>query len=161
MNYTSGLAPSTNVGGYPASMMYTYIKNDIYNALSNDLKNIIISTKVLSGHGATSGETNFLNEDKLYLLSPKELSGKTKNVINYDTAEAQTRQLDYYKDVVKINSNSFSGAIKKYNGTSSDWWLRTASPGDTGYFFGVSDSGSWVGFSAKSNCGVAPAFRIG
>ena len=46
----------TNVGGYPASLMYTYIQNDIYNALPEELKAVIIPTYVVSGHGNTSGE---------------------------------------------------------------------------------------------------------
>ena len=48
-----------NVGGWPASSMRTYVNNDIYNALPSDLKSKIIDTTVVSGHGSTSGETNF------------------------------------------------------------------------------------------------------
>ena len=59
----------TNIGGYPASSMYTYIQNDIYNALPKELKKVIKPTFVVSSHGSTSGETNFVSEDKVYLLS--------------------------------------------------------------------------------------------
>ena len=36
-----------NIDGYPASEMYTYIQNDIYNALPTDLKNSIITNSDL------------------------------------------------------------------------------------------------------------------
>ena len=64
---------TTNVGGWPASGMRAFVNNDIYNALPSDLKNGIINTTVVSGHGSTSGETNFTSTDKVYLLSPVEI----------------------------------------------------------------------------------------
>ena len=50
---------NTNVGGWPATTMRTFVNNDIYNALPDELKNALIDTTVVSGHGSTSGETNF------------------------------------------------------------------------------------------------------
>ena len=50
---------NTNVGGWPSSGMRTYVNNDIYNALPEVIKNAIIDTTVVSGHGSTTGETNF------------------------------------------------------------------------------------------------------
>ncbi len=90
---------NTNVGGWPASELYTYVQNDIYNALPSDLKSKIIDTYIVSGHGKNDS-ANFTSTDKLYLLSTKEVWGKegTSNVINYDTTDAYTRQLDYYKE---------------------------------------------------------------
>lgn len=41
----------TSKGGWPASELYTYVNTDIYNVLPTDLKNIIIDTTVVSGHG--------------------------------------------------------------------------------------------------------------
>ena len=64
---------ATNVGGWPASSMYTFVNNDIYNAIPSEIKNAIIDTTVVSGHGSTSGETNFTSTDKLYLLTLKEI----------------------------------------------------------------------------------------
>ena len=63
----------TNVGGWPATSMRTFVNNDIYNAIPSELKNAIIDTTVVSGHGSTSGETNFTSTDKLYLLSTAEV----------------------------------------------------------------------------------------
>ena len=151
----------TNVGGWPASEMRTYVNNDIYNALPEGLKENIINTKVVSGHGSTSGETNFTSEDKIYLLSTKEVYGKegTTNTITSDTAEAETRQLDYYK-TNGVTTDSNSGAIKNYNGSSTIWWFRSATSDCTYAFDGVGDSGSLGNGPANYTVGVAVAFRI-
>ena len=76
---------NTNVGGWNASEMRTYVKETIYNAFPEELKENIKDTYVVSGHGSTSGETNFTTTDKVYLLSTKEVWGKagTTNVINF------------------------------------------------------------------------------
>ena len=146
----------TNVRGWPASEMRSYVNSTIYSALPSDLKNVIASTTVVSSHGPTSGEGNFTSTDKLYLLSSKEVwNGGT----GYDTAEAETRQLDYYKNKGVTTSNK-SGAIKKNNGSNAEWWLRSASSNDTSYFFDVYDGGGWgINFANYTN-GVSPAFRI-
>ena len=146
----------TNVGGWPASAMRTYVNTTVYNALPSDLQNVITETSVVSGHGSTSGEANFTSSDKLYLLSTKEVgNGGTGN----DTAEAETRQLDYYKSNGVTTSN-YSGAIKQYSGINTGWWLRSAYSAITLTFFGVSRGGGWNASYASGSYGVAPAFRI-
>ena len=150
-----------NVDGWPASEMRTYVNNDIYNALPEGLKENIINTKVVSSHGSTSGEKNFTSEDKIYLLSTKEVWGKegTTNTINYDTAEAETRQLDYYK-TNGVTTASYSGALKNYNGSSAFWWLRSAYSDCTDIFYLLDDTGDQNSNMANITNGVAVAFRI-
>ena len=150
-----------NVDGYPASLMYTYIQNDIYNALPEELRNNIINTTVVSGHGATSGETNFVSEDKLYLLSTKEVWEQgTSNIIDYDTARENTRQLDYYSNM-GVSTSNYSVAIKNYNGNACKWSLRSAGFDDIYFFYNVYDNGAWNNQYASDTDGVAVAFRIG
>ena len=150
-----------NVGGWPASSLYTFVNNDIYNAIPDEIKNAIIDTTVVSGHGSTSGETNFTSTDKLYLLAPKEIySDFPGSHTNYDTAKDLTRTLDYYKNLGTSTSN-YSGAIKK-NGTSDAWWwLRAANSGTTRNFYIVGSIGAYDDIYASSTYGVAPAFRLG
>ena len=135
--------------------MRTYVNSTVYNALPSDLQNVIVQTSVVSSHGKTSGEVNFISNDKLYLLSTKEV---WNGGIGYDTAEAETRQLDYYKNKGVTTSN-YSGAIKQYNGTNSYWWLRSAYSEDTNLFFIMGTSGVMIGKPYYTN-GVVPAFRI-
>ena len=155
----------TNVGGWPASAMMAYVNTDIYDALPSELRSVIVPTKVISGHGSKSGETNFESTDKLYLLATHELweddDGNPNSGIDYyDTAYHNTRQLDYYSDLGVTTSN-YSGAIKK-NGTSNSWWwLRSARPNNNNYFYGVSYIGSCGSNAAGSAHEVSPAFRIG
>ena len=152
---------NTNVGGWPASSMYTFVNNDIYNAIPSEIKNAIIDTTVVSGHGKTSGETNFTSTDKLYLLSTAEVWAQgSSNTVSTDTARDVTRQLDYYKNLSVTTSNK-SGAIKKNGTSASYWWLRSARSSSGGSFYYVSANGSSNSSTAISAKGVSPAFRIG
>ena len=155
---------STNVGGWISSSMRTYVNTYIYNALPTELKNGITDTTVVSGHGSTSGETNFTSTDKLYLLSTYEvwedIDGDTSSGIDYyDTAYNNTRQLDYYAGL-NVTTSSYSGAIKQNNGSNAWWWLRSAYTNTTRYFYAVSYSGYWNHYLANNTGGVSPAFRI-
>ena len=147
---------NTNAGGWPATSMRTYVNNDIYNALPSELKNGIIDTYVVSGHGKND-PANFTSTDKLYLLSTKEVWGKegTSNVINYDTTDAYTRQLDYYK-AQGVTISNYSGAKK-----IGAWWLRAAYSYASNSFCTVDIYGHWNNYYAFNSGGVAPAFRIG
>ena len=148
----------TNVGGWPATTIRTFVNNDIYNALPSELQNAIIDTTVVSGHGSTSGESNFTSNDKLYLLAPKEIYSDF-NLVN-DTAKDLTRTLDYYTNI-GVTTSSYSGAIKK-SGTSTTWWrLRTANSLDAYTFLLVYANGAWDGSNTNDSRGVAPAFRLG
>ena len=149
---------TSNTGGWSSSELRTFINNDIYNALPIDLRNIIIDTIVVSGHGK-SDSTNFVTTDKLYLLAPKEIFSNWSN--SYDTAKSLTRTFDYYISAGVTTSN-YSGA-KKYKGTSAYyWWLRSAYSTSNSDFFRVNRSGGWSGSNtATAANGVSPAFRIG
>ena len=148
----------TNVGGWPASSMYTFVNNDIYNAIPSEIKNAIIDTTVVSGHGSTSGETNFTSTDKLYLLSPKEIYTDFSD--DADTAKDLTRTLDYYT-AQGVTISSYSGAIKK-NGTDADfWWLRSAHSDYGNAFFNVRSNGECGSDYSYDTYGVSPAFRLG
>ena len=144
----------TNVGGWPASSMRSYLSTDIYNALPADLQSAIMDTKVVSGHGR-SDSANFTSTDKLYLLEPKEVDG-----YNTATVYRATRQLDYYSAQGVPTSNR-SGAIKQINGSNSKWWLRAATFNSTISFNHVDSIGSLIdNESAAFAYGVSPAFRI-
>ena len=146
---------NTNVGGWGDSELRTYVNGTIYNALPSDLQNVISTTKVISGHGKTSGEENFETQDKLYLLNAQEVW----NTNDYDTSVGTSKQLDYYKNQGVTTSN-YAGAIKQYNGSNSVWWLRSANSYDANRFLSVNNMGGWSYVYAISSNGVSPAFRI-
>ena len=146
---------TTNIGGWPASEGRTYVNSTILNALPSDLQNVIADTTVISGHGSTSGETNFTSTDKLYFLSTKEIWGEIVD----DTINTETKQLDYYKNL-GVTTSSYIGAIKQYNGSNSYWWLRSASKVRSDSFMMVRYIGSWTYSIAHNSNGISPAFRI-
>ena len=151
-----------NNGGWPATSMRTFVNNDIYNAIPSEIKNAIIDTTVVSGHGSEDTE-NFTSTDKLYLLAPGEVWSDWKTyseASSYDTAKDLTRTLDYYT-AQGVTTSSFSGAIKK-NGTSAgDWWLRSALSNDNINFYFVGYNGVWSYNDPYCTYGVSPAFRLG
>mgnify|MGYP002552224881 CR=1 FL=1 len=147
----------TTLGGWPATLMRTFVNNDIYNAIPSEIKNAIIDTTVVSGHGKSDTE-NFTSTDKLYLLAPKEIYTDFND--SYDTAKDLTRTLDYYK-VQGVTTSNYSGAIKK-NGTSTDYWmLRTVNSYFTNRFYVVASNGDYGNGYAIGTVFVSPAFRLG
>ena len=149
-----------NVDGWPASSMYTFVNNDIYNVLPEEIKNAIIDTTVVSGHGSDDIE-NFTSTDKLYLLAPGEVySDFPGPYTNYDTAKDLTRQLDYYKNS-GVTTTDKTAAIKKNGTIASFWWLRSAYSYSNYSFYNVSNEGGYGSYSANGVAGVSPAFRIG
>ena len=148
---------NTNVGGWPATTMRTFVNNDIYNSLPSNLKNAIIDTTVVSGHGKNDTE-NFTSTDKLYLLAPKEIYTDWSS--SNDTAKDSTRTLDYYTNM-GVTENNYNGAIKKYGTTVSEWWLRATYSNNTDCFLFVAYGGPWDTSTASYVDSVSPAFRIG
>ncbi len=162
---------NSNVGGWPASVMRVYLNdlNDptsIINLLPEEIKNSIIDTTVVAGHGNNVGETNFTSTDKLYLLSMHEVWEDNGGITGYpldgyDSAYHNTRQLDYYEGLNITNTN-YSGAIKKNGSVNATWWLRTATINRNDGYWRVIDTGMWNGIASSNSLnGVSPAFRIG
>lgn len=155
---------NTNKGGWANSDAREYTNNIVYNLLPNDLKNAIINTFVVSGHGIVDNENN-ISTDKIYLLSTKEVYGKEGNdsdahAIHNDTAEPQTHQLDYYRNI-GVNTSNYEGAIKYIDNSVAQWWLRTAYSDSYAHFYNVSVYGYYGFNSAYFEFYISPAFRIG
>ena len=146
------------------------MNNEIYNSLPSNLKNGIISTKVISGY--YEGSTDYICEtnDALYLFSSKEVYGTIPTYGNFPMDakygnEEDTRQLDYFNSI-GVTKNNYSGAIKEYNDATTNWWLRSvtkmlSSSDNYDYFTIAGNNGKYFGNYADNNSGVAPAFRIG
>lgn len=149
-------------GGFPSSVMRTFINNDIYNAFPSGVKEQIASTFVASGANKDYEEGEAVTStDKLFLLSLSEIYSNDIEELTSDGAIAFTRQLDYYANK-RVSTSNHNAAIKKYNGTNSVWWLRTATSRSYSNFLSVLADGTWnITYSADRVYGVSPAFRIG
>ena len=133
-----------------------YLNSDIYNLLPYQLRDVIINTTVVSGHGSSDTD-NFTTTDKLYLLSRKEVW----NYTGYnDTAQGVTRQLDYYNQK-GVTPTNYANAIKQNNGSYSLWWLRTSDIDNNYYFDNVYSDGAISNNYSYYEYGISPAFRIG
>ena len=143
---------STNTGGWQSSGVRTYVNSTVYNAIPTNLKNAIIDTSVVSGHGSDES-TNFTTTDKIYLLSLKEAG------INYsrDSARSNTRVMDYYS----ANNNVADKIKYDSSNDATYWWLRTPSSNSSNYFYTISNTGNYSDVSPTTTRGVCPAFRIG
>lgn len=61
----------TNNGGWENSELRKYINTTLFDYFSGELKSVISSTKLVSGHGKIDAQ-NYQTYDNLYLLSIKE-----------------------------------------------------------------------------------------
>ena len=143
-------------GGWPASSMYTFVNEDIYNLLPSVLKGAIIDTVTISGYGEKD-TSNFTSTDKLYLLAPKEIY--TGWARSNDTAKDLTRTLDYYTSI-GVTTDNYSGAIKKTGTSALWWWLRSADSSSNDTFYCVKSNGDWCYDDPNATNGVSPAFRL-
>ena len=152
-----------NRGGWISSQIRAYLNRKWLKSFPTDLQQVIATTKVISGHGPTAGETNFENQDKLYLLSSEEIYSDFSSSSNsqHDTSVGTSKQLDYYKNQGVTTSN-YAGAIKQYNGSNKGWWLRTADAKYDIMFLSVDEAGGFrlYDFVTSVDFGVSPAFRI-
>ena len=152
-----------NRGGWISSQIRAYLNRKWLKSFPTDLQQVIATTKVISGHGPTAGETNFENQDKLYLLSSEEIYSDFSSSSNsqHDTSVGTSKQLDYYKNQGVTTSN-YAGAIKQYNGSNNGWWLRTADAKYDIMFLSVDEAGGFDLYDLVTSVdfGVSPAFRI-
>ena len=147
MNYPYG----SNMGGYPATDVYNYLSNTLFGQLPIDLQNAIKPTRVISSHGSSSYENNFITNDMLYLLSSIEVFGSDSD----NTASSTTTQLEYYQ-------NSSNSNIKIIDHSYDyEWWLRSALSTSDLEFKIVSRNGDLNYTYSAYSYGISPAFRIG
>ena len=143
----------TNAGGWPESAMRTYLNGTIYNKLKAVIGDIIVETTAISGH-EYGVSTNYTSQDKLYLLSAKEVGFDD----DFDSAKEETRKLDYYSDNRSRHkyNNHTAGMI-----STASWWLRSVWNETSSYFYSVGHDGGIVYEKASVTKDLAPAFRVG
>ena len=161
-----------NRGGYPASLVNSYLNDTLFNQLPSDLQSVIADTRVVSG-GERGTSTYVQENQKLFLLSPTEIMGGSG--YSDDAAKNKTSQLGYYEKngTTTIDQSVcgcggcsvvqrvlWVGSQKAYNGSYNDYWLRGASNTSDYYFLSINRYGQFQTGYYNSTLGVAPAFRI-
>jgi len=141
---------ATNAGGWQSSLGRSFLNSTVYNSLPEDLKSVIINTKVISSYNPDHDSDYFITTDKLYLLDVMErfnyssCSTNRGACLNY----AQTRILDYYA----------SGGSRP----NKHYWYRTIWTSTTEEGFEAESIGWEVPcMDANDSNAMIPLFRIG
>ena len=77
----------------------------------------ILEVTATESHETSLTYTTF--NTKLYVFSIEEIKGEQQS---NDSLAGTSRKLDYYE----VNDGVSGIAVKKYNGTKTGWWLRSA-----------------------------------
>lgn len=156
----------SNANAWDNAEVRTYLNGNFLKKLPTEVQNSIIYTNAVSNDWVPG---TISTSDRVYLLSPAEIfDGLTGNDAD------KTRQLDYYKKL-GVTTTSYEKTVKKYNGISSSWWLRSyhrdsytllsnpilaARPSLSSFYY-VTSSGNYDDATEENTYGISPAFRIG
>lgn len=139
---------NTNVGGYPASAMKTYVETNIYDKLPSDLKALVAPVK--KKWYTTYNDANSFTEGNynVWLLSEMEVFGTN----TYTVGTGEGSKYDIFTDN--------ASRIKKVNGTNNIWWLGSCVRNFSLSFVFVGSDGSVDYSGASGSFGVAAGLCI-
>lgn len=137
--------PNITTGGWASSGVRSWLNSTILNALPQYIVDRITEVKKEYKNGA-DGSIQTCN-DKLWILSEKELTGTTKHGDEGEFYEYWTR-------------NNYPGArVKRLSSSAIYWWLRSV--GNSSQFCTITDKGGTGYSNAIDNLGVVFCFCIG
>ena len=147
---------NTNVGGFNAAPITTWLNGTMLGNLSKPWQALIKTVDVLASKGGTSYDI-LTTRCKLFLFADAEV-GFNKTAAPYMNEVdpgAEALQLPIFTD-------NASRIKKTANGTGSahNWWLRSATASDTTNFEYVSNNGSAYNNGANNTFGVCFGFCI-
>ena len=142
---------NTNAGGWNASDIRTYLNGAFLSMLPADLQEVISAKPVKATIGSQSN-TLQTAEDKIWLLTEKEVFGGITN--SGSSENAVNRQYPIFTD------NASRVRTQGANGSAVLVWLASPSVSSSTYFCIVSTSGAPGNSYASYSYGVLPCFRI-
>ena len=144
-------ARDTNIGGWAATEMRTYLNETVYPALPVQWQNMIKTVDVLSSEGNTSAVTT-ASENKLFLFSVAELGLNTTIVPYCNEVDADAEEIAF-----SIFTDDASRVKKRYNGTGDtvNWYLRSPNPVNNTHFMYVNVGGKAI---SNNQSGVCASF---
>ena len=147
---------NTNVGGWDATKMRTYLNGTVLSGLPRQWQAMIKTVQVLASEGDTSA-TIVTSEDKLFLFSQAEVGFSTSSVPYSNEVDADAEQVTF-----SIFTDNASRIKKYYNGTgdAASWWLRSAVAASSTTFCNVNYYGTSSSGNANTSLGVAFGFCI-
>ena len=157
MNATYQMNSSnTNVGGWDATKMRTYLNETVFPALPRQWQAMIKTVQVLASEGDTSA-TIVTSEDNLFLFSQAEVGFSTKEVPYSNEVDPDAEQVTF-----SLFTDNASRIKKTYNGTGGAalWWLRSPLASSSTLFCFVGSTGGSGSNHASTSYGVAFGFCI-
>jgi hypothetical protein len=164
---------NTNNGGWGSTNMRTWLNNDVYNALPDDLRDNIASVEKYyqSPYDSTSISTVASTNDKLFLLSMRELYDYTDSSYPWYEFEGagskHNEQYSYYayKSATTSKRSLLPNMHREYNGANPGsytyWWLWSASGKGGDLFWYVNSSGhAYSSHDAGLSFSVVPCFSL-
>ena len=169
-----------NAGGWSNSVIRKSVSTEIYDLLPSDLKNQITpAQKSTNNRGGTDSgtmgaEAVSTTTDTLWIPSFIEVVGTQDGNEGWNAAHG-TAQYSWCNNVTKAEGAQYelfeqagvqtyspnSILERAYNGSSCDWWVRTANPHMTYDCLKVSANGSVSGDDTPTNShGIVPGFCI-
>jgi hypothetical protein len=153
--YGMNSAPATNIGGFAASEMRTYLNSTVFDLLPDDLKAVIAEVTIYSGDGDNL-DTVTASNNKLFLASAYEIAGSDVQHDYYKTAEGSSR-FEYYV------AHPYSYQRTKTNVNSEDniyYWLRTPYKTSSTSFLFVTNGGGIGVYVSYDRDSVCPFFVL-
>lgn len=141
---------------YKNSDIHSYLNGTFLNLFDNDIKNTIKQVKIPYQNGTGSGGSVASGANglscKIFLLSGYEVGFSTSDSSDFPRDGAK---LSYFSSGTGSAANN--KRIANYNGSATDWWLRSPFTRNIYYVQDVGSNGSY-GFQDGFNAyGVRPA----
>ena len=144
---------------YQTSDINKYLNNEFYNVLDEQARNAIKEVKIpyVNSTGVkntvASGENGLTT--KVFLLSGYEV-GFTTSVEQYFPVDGA--KLDYFED--GDGTNALNKRIALFNGTATNWWLRSPRTYDDEGSWAVMLNGNRITNTCNGSYGVRPALIL-
>lgn len=156
--YTTRTWDSSN-NDYKNSDIHSYLNGTFLNLFDNDIKNAIKQVKIPYQNGTGSGGSVASGANglscKIFLLSGYELGWTTSDNSHFPRDGAK---LSYFSSGTSSSANN--KRIANYNGSATDWWLRSPDTHYTGNVWHVLSNGNYNYWYCNSAYGVRPALVL-
>ena len=149
---------SANTNDYKNSEIHSYLNNTWLNKLDANIRAQVKQVKLPYVNGtansAVASGANGLS-CKIFLLSGYEV-GFTQSDNSYFPVDGA--RLAYFEN--GTGTSALNKRIANYNGSATNWWLRSPLTGDTGNAWYVFTSGSYNYYNCAHTCGIRPALVL-
>ena len=156
--YTTRIWDSSN-NDYKNSDIHSYLNGTFLNLFDNDIKNAIKQVKIPYQNGTGSGGSVASGANglscKTFLLSGYELGWTTSDNSYFPRDGAK---LSYFSSGTGSAANN--KRIANYNGSATDWWLRSPYTASTRQVFSVTYNGNSTTWNARNSYGIRPTLIL-